>query len=200
LVGLEIAQSKSKNSPSPKSIKVAKKLFQDTEIDSLTGQVDTLSLRNKLIVDDSPIKLCKAAHNGDDKVVTTLLTTITQEVIMEPDKNGHTALHHASYKGHKAIVKLLLDKAPQLINATDNNGYTALHFAEQQEFKEIVMLIKMKTLEKQMQLMVLTQEILLQQPALETEILVATVETNNTNTHQLEHLGNILEHQHNDFL
>jgi len=172
--------------------KVAKKLFQDTEIDNLTGQIDTLSLENKTIQlsnDDSPIRLRKAAHNGDEKEVTELLTTITQEAIIAPDENGHTALHHAAYSGHKKIIELLLTKMPkEIINATDSNGYTALYWAEQQGFKEIVVLIQIKT-----------QEIPLQQTALETEILVEAADTNITNTHQLEHLGNILEHQQGDF-
>ena len=195
-----LSQSKSKNSPSPKSIKVVKKLFQDTEMDSLTGQINTLNLQNKTIqlsnissikiIDGSPVRLREAAHNGDEKEVTALLTTITQEAIIAPDENGHTALHHAAYSGHKKIIELLLTKmSKEIINATDSNGYTALYWAEQQGFKEIVVLIQIKT-----------QEMPLQQTALETEILVEAADTSNTNTHQLEHLGNILEHQQSDFL
>merc|ERR1712034_253613 len=71
------------------------------------------------------------------------------EFVMKKDKLNNTALHYASHKGYKKIVKLLLktfseDNKEQLMEYVmkqDQDNYTALHYVSENGNQEIVTLL-----------------------------------------------------------
>src|SRR5256886_8323206 len=52
------------------------------------------------------------------------------------DNMGKTTLHYAAWKGHDAVVRLLLEH-----KAKDNNGWTALHWAAENGQEAVVRLL-----------------------------------------------------------
>ncbi len=72
----------------------------------------------------------KAAKRGDLKTVQTLIGG-NADLLTAKDKDGSTALHCASWKGHVGVVEYLLDSGAN-INAHNENthwGTTPLHAA-----------------------------------------------------------------------
>jgi hypothetical protein len=62
------------------------------------------------ISQSQPSSLYFACRNGDVKTVTNLLSQLTKDDLDQIEPNGSTALHAASYYGHTAIVRLLLNR------------------------------------------------------------------------------------------
>lgn len=54
------------------------------------------------------------------------------------DRNGYTALHYASWLGHSAVVKLLLDHSDANPNVTNSSGLTPLDLAKNAGHYQIV--------------------------------------------------------------
>jgi ankyrin repeat protein len=57
------------------------------------------------------------------------------------NKDGRTALMFASERGHKEVVKLLIEKGAG-VNVKDKYGWTALKYASENGHQEIVELLK----------------------------------------------------------
>ena len=57
------------------------------------------------------------------------------------NSDGARALMLASYPGHTALVRLLLQSGAR-INATDRSGATALHYARQQGQADVARLLQ----------------------------------------------------------
>ena len=75
-------------------------------------------------------EIIKAAKSGDAAKVKELLA-LDAQLINARDKDGSTPLHCATWKGHEAVVALLL-KAGADVNAQNTNehwGTTPLHAA-----------------------------------------------------------------------
>ena len=75
-------------------------------------------------------EIIKAAKSGDAAKVAALLAT-EATLVNARDKDGSTPLHYATWKGHQAVVALLL-KAGAEVNAANHNehwGTTPLHAA-----------------------------------------------------------------------
>jgi len=86
----------------------------------------------------------RAAKKGDTKTVKALLKK-DKALLSARDKDGSTALHCASWKGHTALVEALLDAGAD-INGHNQNGHwgtTPLHAAAHGNQKDVaVALIK----------------------------------------------------------
>ncbi|HLG14580.1 MAG TPA: ankyrin repeat domain-containing protein [Blastocatellia bacterium] len=79
---------------------------------------------------DANKEVIKAAKMGDIEKVKTLLAA-DPNLIHARDNDGSTALHCATWKGHHAIVALLV-RAGADVNAQNSNGHwgtTPLHAA-----------------------------------------------------------------------
>ncbi|CAF1517590.1 unnamed protein product, partial [Didymodactylos carnosus] len=78
-----------------------------------------------------------ACRNNNVELVKELLKTMTSAAISRIEPNGSTALHIASYKGHKEIVELLLQKGA---NHAIINKYncTPLQEAKTDEIKQLI--------------------------------------------------------------
>ena len=79
---------------------------------------------------DPSKEFIKAAKSGNADRLRDLLKA-DPNLLEAQDKDGSTALHCATWKGHQAVVKLLLDAGAN-VNAHNNNdhwGTTALHAA-----------------------------------------------------------------------
>lgn len=75
-------------------------------------------------------EIIKAAKSGDVAKVAALLAT-EATLIDARDKDGSTPLHCATWKGHQAVVALLLNAGAD-VNAQNHNdhwGTTPLHAA-----------------------------------------------------------------------
>lgn len=79
--------------------------------------------------------LHEAAKMGKTEEVEKLLAFGTCEV-NELDQFGQTALHIASFEGHKDVVLLLIKKMASL-SVQDKNGWTPLHSAASSRNLEI---------------------------------------------------------------
>lgn len=71
------------------------------------------------------------------KISFILESNIGTEIINEDDNRGWNALHFAAEKGHKDIVKKLIENGANK-DATDNEGWTALHLAAANGHLDIV--------------------------------------------------------------
>ncbi|KAM7272258.1 hypothetical protein ACFE04_026921 [Oxalis oulophora] len=71
--------------------------------------------------------LHSAAGRGQVQIVKDLIASF--EITNSTDNQGNIALHVAAYKGHLAVVELLISAAPSLTSATNNFGNTFLHMA-----------------------------------------------------------------------
>jgi ankyrin repeat protein len=73
----------------------------------------------------TPSEFYLACRNGDLATVQRLLPNMSYEQKNRIESNGSTALHAATYFGHHAIVKLLLENgcATWLRNKYDNTSY-----------------------------------------------------------------------------
>jgi len=69
----------------------------------------------------------------------TLLNEI-KEIKNEVDTSGRTALHYASEKGYKGVIKELIDKGAD-INKKDKYGLTPLHLASYNNRVEVVKIL-----------------------------------------------------------
>ncbi len=73
-------------------------------------------------------KLIEAARRGDLENVRAVLRG-HPEIINKRDELGATALHHAAFGGHRAVVELLVKQGAE-INATDSQfGATPTRWA-----------------------------------------------------------------------
>jgi ankyrin repeat protein len=72
----------------------------------------------------------KAVKNGDEATVRSGLAE-NKELVHICDKDLSTPLHHAAWKGHAAILKLLLESGAEMDRHNENFhwGTTALHAA-----------------------------------------------------------------------
>ncbi len=62
-------------------------------------------------------RLMEAAKQGNVEAVRALVLS-HGEIINQRDEVGATALHHAAFGGHRAVVRLLVEQGAE-INATD---------------------------------------------------------------------------------
>ena len=89
--------------------------------------------------------MIKACESGETKVVQLLLERCSAEEcgLNVKDKYGWTPFMLACQKGHKDVVKLLLDHSDKIeLNARDGNGVTAIMFACKRGHKDVVQLLK----------------------------------------------------------
>ena len=89
--------------------------------------------------------LLTACKNGQKGIVQTFLKKGGIQ-LDKRDAQGATPLHHASAKGSRDIVKLLLDAGADATIA-DNHSRTALHLAAQTGNKDIIRLLHDKGVE-----------------------------------------------------
>ena len=63
--------------------------------------------------DDPRLKILWAAENGNDALVTELLTA-DASLAHATDSDGYTPLHRASYEGHKTTIKVSAFRVKQV--------------------------------------------------------------------------------------
>src|SRR5215471_13823613 len=83
-------------------------------------------------------EMVRAAKAGNPETVKQLLA-MDASLISARDSDGSTPLHCACWKGHDAVVRLLLDSGAD-VNAENNNdhwGTTPLHAAAHANQKKI---------------------------------------------------------------
>ncbi len=73
----------------------------------------------------------KAVEEGDLEMAKFLYTK-DREVIYACYEDGRTTLHVGCIKGHKEIVKWLVEVAQMVIEKPDESGYRAIHHAVEQ--------------------------------------------------------------------
>ena len=83
-------------------------------------------------------KLVDTAKNGFI-VAAQYIIKVLRDVNIK-DENGNTALHLASFCGHRQIVKMLLDAGAD-VNYSEVDGYTALHYASYSGHRQIVKML-----------------------------------------------------------
>jgi len=83
----------------------------------------------------------EAISAGDEKLVEQFLNEEDSLIIDAVTREGSTALHIASYKGHHNIVVRLLAAKPSLADVANNDGSTALHLAALYGKESIVQLL-----------------------------------------------------------
>lgn len=71
------------------------------------------------------VQLFNAVEAGQLEKARALLTA-TPELINLANSSGQTPLHRASYRGHEAIIQLLIDRGAD-VDAKDKNDQTPLH-------------------------------------------------------------------------
>ncbi len=79
---------------------------------------------------DANKEIIKAAKTGDPGKVAALLA-VDATLVDARDKDGSTPLHCATWKGHEAVVMVLLDAGadPNAQNQNEHWGSTPLHAA-----------------------------------------------------------------------
>lgn len=80
-----------------------------------------------------------AAIFGIDTIVHILIDH-GGAYVNEADEYGNTALHWASYHGHRKVVQILIEKGAD-VNAENRWRDTALHWAAKSEYRDIVALL-----------------------------------------------------------
>ena len=93
-----------------------------------------------LVEKENGKKLWRPSLRGDTAKVRNILASVQVDVDYTVGKRGWTALNCAAYKGHKNVVRLLLDRGADLNKAT-NNGWTPLHCAACNGQKSVVRLL-----------------------------------------------------------
>mmetsp|Transcript_13444 Transcript_13444/g.32677 ORF Transcript_13444/g.32677 Transcript_13444/m.32677 type:complete len:262 (-) Transcript_13444:133-918(-) len=86
-----------------------------------------------------PSALCAAATDGNTAEVEKLLSRPGTKIEAR-NSFGDSALHIASYKGHREIVEILLDTCAE-VNAKTTRGETSLHLAAQEGHGAIAQLL-----------------------------------------------------------
>jgi ankyrin repeat protein len=111
--------------------------------------------------EDEPgnIPLLLSAIQGHDEVVRLLLkaldtgltgnefTSIINSIINSGDYGSGTVLHHAVYRGHRDVIKALLEVDLVDVNIASSSGYRPIHFAilgEPPFFSEILDLLRQR--------------------------------------------------------
>lgn len=83
------------------------------------------------------VELHEAVGGGDIEAVASLL----EEVDVNAQLNGRTALYFAAIKGHVGMVKLLLERGADVNAVRQSDGSTALHGAVEHEHAEVVLIL-----------------------------------------------------------
>jgi hypothetical protein len=81
-------------------------------------------------------QLFSAAREGRPDEVKALLRD-NPDLVFAKDAFGMTLLHHAAYKGYRAVAELLLANNAE-VNAKDNIGQTPLHMASEKGYITVV--------------------------------------------------------------
>ncbi|KAG2179600.1 hypothetical protein INT44_006448 [Umbelopsis vinacea] len=112
---------------SPRSVDLERQIIQVLDVmDTIdNGQKADLSLRNH----SSQSMLHLACMLGFAKLTQALLDLGCP--VNAIDRNGYTALHYASWLGHSAVVKLLIDQSNANLNVTNTAGLTPLDMAKE---------------------------------------------------------------------
>jgi ankyrin repeat protein len=85
------------------------------------------------------VSLHEAAEKGNQEQVKAHLDHGEDINVLDRDKM--TALHYASFNGHKALVEFLLEQGAGLDVKGQEGGVTALHLAATRGHREIVKLL-----------------------------------------------------------
>ena len=85
----------------------------------------------------TPKDVYNFARDGDVEELIIALNQGDNSTNWYKNKNGHTALHFAAYRGFTNIVEILLNRGIDIISK-DNDGDTALHLAAQEGHINIV--------------------------------------------------------------
>ncbi|CAF4152273.1 unnamed protein product, partial [Rotaria sordida] len=78
-----------------------------------------------------------ACKNGDIDTVKQILPTIPYDRLNQPEPNGSTSLHAATYFGHLEIVRLLLHEYGCLRHQQNHSGLTAYEEAQTYEMRQL---------------------------------------------------------------
>ena len=109
-----------------------------TVLTATTFQKKAKSVFKEEILEDEE-KLRKNSLRGQTKAVKKLLSIALLDVDFE-DQLGQTPLYSAAKKGHKDVVRLLLDSGADP-NKANNYGNTPLHWAAYKGHKDMVQLL-----------------------------------------------------------
>jgi ankyrin repeat protein len=96
----------------------------------------------KTVFADDGEKFLKAAYDGDEAVIKSLLAK-NQHLLSAKDTEGNTALHLAASEDHGAVVQYLLSKGAP-VTSKNELGFTPLHAAIWKGRLEIVKILLAK--------------------------------------------------------
>ena len=105
---------------------------------------DVLTLNNSLLTVtnmDGETPMLTAMTNGHMSLASTLLecccTLGFSEAILQQDKNGCNALHHAIHSGHKDLALELIEKEPALSKAVNKYSESPMFIAVMRDFTDV---------------------------------------------------------------